>query len=98
MADAVEKESGFDLRDYLQILRRRKLLIVLAVLIAVGASLASSFLQTPAYEADAHLLLQPASSTRPLFDQQGGSTVDPVRDNATAIQVLPSTPVQDAVL
>jgi capsular exopolysaccharide synthesis family protein len=97
MADAPANESGFDLRSYLQILRRRKLLVLLAVLVAVGASLVSSFLQTPVYEAEAHLLLQPTSNMRSLFDQQGGSSLDPIRETATAIQVVQSAPVQDLV-
>ncbi len=67
------------------------------MLVAVAASLVSSFLQTPVYEAEAHLLLQPTSNVRSLFDQQGGSDLDPIRETATAIQVLQSAPVQDRV-
>ncbi len=96
MADAAVNESGFELRDYLQILRRRKLIVILAVLIAVATSLVSSFLQTPVYEAEARLLLQPTPSAT-LFDSGTGSSGDPQRDTDTAIQVLKSAPVKDLV-
>jgi polysaccharide biosynthesis transport protein len=96
MADGARTESSFELRDYLQVLSRRKFLVILAAAVAVAVSLVSSFLQTPVYQAESRLLLQPSSSTR-LFEQQSGSSLDPQRDADTAIQVLKSASVKDAV-
>ncbi|HUP70145.1 MAG TPA: polysaccharide biosynthesis tyrosine autokinase [Acidimicrobiales bacterium] len=91
-----EASSELELRDYLQVLRRRRWIVALATLIVVGAALTSSLLQTPVYRASAELLLQ-ARSTESLFDPNSGVRNDPVRAVQTEIQVLKSQPVRDAV-
>lgn len=80
----------------MRVLRRRRSVIVVATLVVVAAALASSFLQTPVYEATAEVLLQPRS-TESLFDPSTGERRDPARTVQTEIQVLKSQPVVDAV-
>jgi polysaccharide biosynthesis transport protein len=57
----VPDDPGFarelDLRDYLQVLRRRRGTIALTVVIIVGLSLAYSLRQTPTYEATSQVLV-----------------------------------------
>src|SRR5215207_8952827 len=96
MAETAVKESTFDLRGYLSVLRRRKWVIVIAVLIAVGASLASSFIQTPVYQGEAQLLIKTRGDAN-LFNNGNGTSVDPLRETATAIKVIESGPVKDLV-
>ncbi|MDP9387236.1 MAG: polysaccharide biosynthesis tyrosine autokinase [Actinomycetota bacterium] len=91
-----DPSAELELRDYLQVLRRRKGVVVLAVLVVVGAALTASFLQTPVYQAEAELLLQPRS-TESLFDPNSGQRNDPLRAVQTEIQVLKSQPVREAV-
>ena len=91
-----EQESEFDLRDYLQVLRRRKGLIIFVVALAVMASLVVTNLQTPVYAGTAEVLLQPRS-TEFLFDPTGGQRLDPARAIQTEIRLLESQPVRAAV-
>ncbi len=85
-----------DLRDYLRVLRRRRLVIFMSIVVVVGAALGASFLQTPVYKASADVLLQPRT-TESLFDPQTGQRNDPARAVDTEIQVIDSQPVQKAV-
>lgn len=91
-----EQTSQIELRDYLRVLRRRRILIAMTTLVVVGAALVFSFLQTPVYRATAELLLQPRS-TESLFDPNGGLRGDPARAVQTEMQVLRSQPVREAV-
>jgi capsular exopolysaccharide synthesis family protein len=88
--------SDLGLRDYLQILRRRRVLIALLVAVIVGSALVASFLQTPVYTAKAELLLQ-GREGESLFDPNTGQRSDPVRAIETEIRVLKSEPVRLAV-
>ena len=88
--------SGFELRDYLRVLRRRRLVIGGVLVLIVGAAMTAAFLQTPVYQATARILLQPRSSET-LFDPETGGRNDPQRKVENEIQVLRSQPVQDSV-
>ncbi|MCA1682750.1 MAG: hypothetical protein LC685_01925, partial [Actinobacteria bacterium] len=93
---AEDKAAEPELRDYLRILRRRKLPIVAVLVVVVAAGLASSFLQTPVYASSAEVLLQPRSNESP-FDPQTGQSSDPSRAIGTEIRIVKSQPVKDAV-
>jgi capsular exopolysaccharide synthesis family protein len=84
-----------ELRDYLHVLRRRRVLVALGVIVVVGGALVASLLQTPVYRASATVLLQP-SANETLFNPNTGQATSP-NDVATAIQVVGSRPVQDQV-
>lgn len=86
----------FELRDYLRVLRRRKVPIILVTLVMVALSLVASYLQTPIYSATAQVLLQ-ARSTEFLFDPSGGIRADPTRAVQDEILVIKSEPVRDVV-
>jgi non-specific protein-tyrosine kinase len=92
----LKDREEFELRDYLGVIRRRKVTIFLALSIVVGAALLSAFLQTPTYEGKAELLIQPRNAET-LFDPSTGVRNDPVRAVQTEIQILKSQPVRDAV-
>lgn len=85
-----------DLRDYLQILRRRKFVIALSVAVVFAVALGVSYLQTPRYAAAAKLLLKPRTS-QSVFANQSQGYVDPVRSVQTEIEVINTEPVQDIV-
>jgi capsular exopolysaccharide synthesis family protein len=97
MADATTNESGIDLRGYLDILRRRKLIIIISVCVTVGASLVVSFLTTPVYQAEARLLIEPSNSNQIFSQNSGSSSFDAQRETATATEELQAGPVQDKV-
>ena len=89
-----EKRSEFELRDYLTVIRRRKAVIILAVLLVEAAALTVSYLKTPVYQGTAEVLL------RPRTDQIFGNSValgDPKRALETEIRVLKSAPVKSKV-
>jgi polysaccharide biosynthesis transport protein len=79
--------SQKDVRDYARILWRRKWIIVLAVVIAVGASVAEFRLQQRQYTANAEVLTEAPNA---------GSTVDPTV-MATEIGILQSNAVRAIV-
>jgi polysaccharide biosynthesis transport protein len=85
-----------DLRDYLQVLRRRKFVIALSVAGVLALALTVSFLQTPRYAATAKLHLRQKAS-QSVFANQPQSYVDPVRAVETEIEVVKTEPVQDLV-
>ena len=84
------------LRDFLQIFRRRRRIIVLSVFVIVAVAVAASILQEAVYAADAKILLQPRS-TESLFDSDTGQRRDPTRALQTEMEVLESQPVKDEV-
>ncbi|MPY94750.1 MAG: polysaccharide biosynthesis tyrosine autokinase [Acidimicrobiia bacterium] len=94
LAQADTGEPG--LRDYLDVLRRRKLIILLVTVLACATAFGASLAQTPVYEATAEVLLQQRPSER-IFapDARGGARAsDGVR---TEIEVMRSRSVLDAV-
>ncbi len=54
-------EQAPTLRDYFEVLRRRKWIIVLFTCLVVGAAAAYTFTRTPVYESEAQVLVQPFS-------------------------------------
>jgi len=93
---ASDASSEVEFRDFLRLLRRRKLLVMLTVLVLLCASVAYSHFQTPVYAAGASVVLQ-ASSTESLFDPSTGFRNDPGRSLQTQIEVVKSEPVRAAV-
>jgi succinoglycan biosynthesis transport protein ExoP len=87
----------FELRDYLRVLQRRKGTIALTALIAVGAAVAYSFVQTPVYEATAEVLVQPRTSQQILTPTANQAGTDAKRAIDTEIKVVQSRTVADEV-
>jgi polysaccharide biosynthesis transport protein len=79
------------LRDYLGLLRRRKVTIALTALAVTGAALVFSFLQTPVYEATSEVIVR---SLTPTSNQ---SSTDAQRAIDTEIKIIQSRAVEDAV-
>ncbi len=94
--DWEEPASTVELRDYLRFLRRRKAVVLLVVLLAVGASALVSALQPPRYAATAEVLLQRRTSEF-LFNPVTGQNLDPDRAVETEIRVLESQAVRRTV-
>ncbi len=94
MGAAQDGELG--LRDFLQILRRRKGMIALAVVLVTVPTLVISLLQTPRYAGTASILLLPRSSET-LFDPNSGVRTDPNREVQNEIRILSSQPVRAMV-
>lgn len=89
--------SEFELLDYLRVVRRRKWIVALTALVVVVVTLTFALLKTPRYRATAELLIAPKASET-LFNPNLGSTYnDPRRSVATAIKVLQSRAVENAV-
>lgn len=96
--DTVNPEEGgteLELRDYLRVLRRRLWVVVLAGIVAVGASVALSSVQTPMYAATTELLLK---RDPVVFDPSIFIRIDPRRELATELRVVQSRPVRDLVV
>ncbi|MGH8986450.1 MAG: polysaccharide biosynthesis tyrosine autokinase, partial [Acidimicrobiia bacterium] len=89
-------DSELELRDYLRVLRRRKGIILLTTVVAVGAALALSYSQTPVYKATAEVLVQPRASEQ-IFTPEADRQVDSQRAIDTEIKVLESRVIEDAV-
>ena len=83
-------------RDYLRILRRRRLIVLLGVLAVFVPVVLLSLVQTPIYEAQAELLIQDRSSET-LFDPNSGVRNDPARQIQNELHIIESPPVRDAV-
>ncbi|MDQ2826588.1 MAG: polysaccharide biosynthesis tyrosine autokinase [Actinomycetota bacterium] len=88
--------KDFELRDYLRVLKRRKVPIILVTFFVVVIALAASYVQTPIYSATAQVLLQ-ARNTAFLFDPSGGIRADPARAVLDEILVIQSEPVRTMV-
>ena len=67
MADSV---TELQLNDYLDIVRRRKALIALLAVVAIGAAIAVSALQTPQFRAEARVAVDASSGSGLLDDDQ----------------------------
>jgi polysaccharide biosynthesis transport protein len=96
MVDELAPLGEFGLRDYLQVLIRRKALVIAVVATVVGVTLVLSLLQTPKYAAEAKVVLR-EDSAGSVFDTSSGRTADPARILQTEIETFESTPVQDKV-
>ena len=87
-------ETGqLDLRDYVAVVQRRKLTILLCVVGAVTAALVASLLQTPVYEATADVVFETRSTEVILAPRS--VVIGP--QVATEIQVMQSRSVREAV-
>ena len=94
---APERGDGeLSLRDFVQVVRRRKAIVALTTLVIVALALVWSFLQTPVYAARAQILLR-LKASESLFDPDSGQRNDPQRAVLTEIQILRSEPVQALV-
>ncbi|MFM7684949.1 MAG: polysaccharide biosynthesis tyrosine autokinase [Actinomycetota bacterium] len=84
------------LRDYWQVVLRRKWLVLLGVVATVGGAMAMVAQQTPVYEAEAQMLVRslPGDS---VFQTQSVSAANAARLIETEIQVLEGAPVEDRV-
>jgi succinoglycan biosynthesis transport protein ExoP len=89
-------EGELGLRDYVDVLRRRKSLIIVVAMLLTVPTLVLSLLRTPVYAGQAELLLQPRTSET-LFDPNNGVPRDPNRDVQNEIRILRSEPVRAAV-
>jgi len=83
--------GDFELRDYVRVLRRRKIPIILVTFFVIVIALSASYVQTPVYSATAQILLQ-ARSTEFLFDSSG-----PTRAVKDEILVINSEPLRAVV-
>jgi succinoglycan biosynthesis transport protein ExoP len=93
---AEETERELELRDYLDVLRRRKWIVVGVTAIVVAAALGMSLLQDKVYRATAEILLQTRASER-IFDPTEGQSNSSDRVLIdTEIQVMRSRSVQAA--
>lgn len=96
MLETKSQGGELNLRDLLDVLRRRWIFIVLTLVPAVAASLALSMVQTPVYRAEAELLLQPGNGSLFLEGGRGGGG-DPRETMETEIALINSAPVRQAV-
>ena len=92
-----EKDSpGHDLRHYLEVLSRRRVVALLTVAVVVGLALLVSYVQEPVYVARARILMQMRGEESP-FDPNTGQRADPDRALSTEIEVLRGEGVRDEV-
>lgn len=90
-------DGELELRDYLAVIRRRKLLIAVVTLLTVGAAFAYSLLQTPVYRATTEVLIQRTASENVLNAEQQQNPQAIQQDLQTEIEIIRSRMVQDAV-
>lgn len=81
------------LRDYLQIFRRRRWLMAAVLVTAVLAALFASLRATPMYEATTRIEVQPVSATSSEEVQILESLVDPGRSLSTQVELIQSEAV-----
>ena len=90
------EEAGAQLRRYLSVLARRKLLVALMSLLTAAAAVGLSLLDDEAYAGEALVLLQPRGN-QSVFEPDAGVRIDPALAVQTEIVVLKSKPVQAEV-
>jgi non-specific protein-tyrosine kinase len=90
-----QNADELDLRDYLSIIRKRKLLIVAATVVVMAIVLCLTLLQTPRYRSSAEVLLQARTSEQILQQVQGRDAARTMVD--TEIEVMKSRSIVDAV-
>lgn len=78
---------GMELRAYRDILRRRRFLIVAAMLIAAGVAGIASSLKTPTYTASAEVLLRPGDPAEELYADRRAARAPIDADRYVAAQV-----------
>jgi polysaccharide biosynthesis transport protein len=87
------------LREYISLLRRRRWVVLLAVVLGAAVALAFSLLQTRRYEASADLLLRRTASQALLVDDRGqvNSPANAERALNNEIRLIESRNTRDAV-
>lgn len=93
---ALEAHDELDLRDYLGVIARRKVVLAATVVAVVVGALVASFIQTPVYRAGAELVLKSRSSES-LFDPDTGAARNPERAALTEAKIIESAPVRAMV-
>ena len=93
--DELNEDSVADLRDYGRTVWRQRKMILVVMVVAVGAALALSAIQTPVYEATADILIQPSGSQQ-ILSSSGQGSQDAARNVDTEMAVLESRVVKIA--
>src|ERR1700733_8814201 len=97
--DELQGGGQLTFRDYVRVLWRRRWLIVLTVIVAVGASVVYDILTTPVYSATSQLELTPQLSSALLQANNASSQSSAaIVDVPTDIQIIQSASVRNAVL
>lgn len=91
-----KQSSEMDLRGYLAVLNRRRVIGIVTIAVVLGASLLYSYLQEPVYAGKALILLQPRTEESP-FDPNTGQRTDPGRVVSTEIEILLGPGVREDV-
>jgi capsular exopolysaccharide synthesis family protein len=94
--ESVEDEDRSSLREYLQVLGRRRWSIILVTVVFLGLAIAYSVVTTPVYQGTANLLLTPQLSST-LLQANGAATPLILVDVPTATQVIESKSVAQYV-
>ncbi|HMJ76892.1 MAG TPA: Wzz/FepE/Etk N-terminal domain-containing protein, partial [Iamia sp.] len=99
MSDVQSHSEELDLRDYLAVLRRRKVTIAATTGVFIVGAIVLSLLQTPQYRATAEVLLdrQSAQDFVAGTPQPGGNANDEAQRVQTEVEVMRSRSVRDAV-
>jgi uncharacterized protein involved in exopolysaccharide biosynthesis len=86
-----------ELRDYLDVIRRQRKIVITTLVAVVAAALTTSFVQTPVYEGVVEILLQ-SNRSEEIFAPDANTFVaaDPARVE-TEIGVMKSLSVRQAV-
>jgi polysaccharide biosynthesis transport protein len=93
---ADEIDGELELRDYLLVLRRRRMIVVLTMAVVVGVACVLSYIQTPVYAATAKLRIEPRAGVS-VFDTTSGQASGSALFVPTEIEVLQGEPVQEIV-
>lgn len=93
---SLDDDTQMTLRDYWQVVVRRRWLVLAGVVATLAAALIMVAAQTPVYEAEAQLLVRslPGDS---VFQAQSASAANAARLIETEIRVLEGAPVEDRV-
>ena len=91
---ATSDAQSIDIRKYLNVLRRRRLLVAAVALGAGLVALLVSLTRTPIYEAKADVLVQPRATESVFQDNQTRSALNTLE---TEIEVISSDPVRRGV-
>lgn len=90
------REQEMTLRDYANVIARRRWIVIVPVVAAVAAALGVASLQEPIYEARSQMLVK-TRNTSTVFDNGSSNIGDPVRAIQNEIQVLEGEPVRQRV-
>ena len=91
----MERDDTISLQDYLVVLRRQRWLIVAVVVLVVAVAMAASFAQTPRYEAEAQVAVEPVRRSQDFGLEQLQTQRDLVQ---TERLVVTSRPVAERVV